>query len=67
MLDFAVKVAVRSHEVERGRFLGAHRSGPDEDEIWDVGAIAALFALSTGWRNLMALQPNAEFYTMGRV
>jgi hypothetical protein len=32
-----------------------------------VGAIAALFALSNRMANLMALQPNAEFYTMGRV
>jgi hypothetical protein len=37
-----------------------------EDEIWDIGAIAALFALSNRMANLMALSPNAEFYTMGR-
>jgi alkylhydroperoxidase family enzyme len=38
-----------------------------EDEIWDIGAITALFALSNRMANLMALEPNAEFYLMGRV
>lgn len=38
-----------------------------DDEIWDVGAITALFAASNRLAHLTALQPNAEFYLMGRV
>ncbi len=67
MLDFAVKVAERSDEVSDHDFAVLSGHGMTEDEIWDIGAIAALFALSNRMANLMALQPNAEFYMMGRV
>jgi uncharacterized peroxidase-related enzyme len=66
MLDFGVKVAARSHEVNETDFAELRRRGLTDDEIWDVGAIAALFALSNRMANVLALQPNAEFYTMGR-
>ena len=66
MLAFAVKVAKRSHEVSDDDVTALRSHGMTEDEVWDVGAIAALFALSNRMANLMALQPNAEFYTMGR-
>ena len=67
MLDFAVKVAERSHQVSDDDVAALKNHGMTEEEIWDIGAIAALFALSNRMANLMALQPNAEFYTMGRV
>jgi uncharacterized peroxidase-related enzyme len=67
MLDFAVKVAERSHEVSDDDFVVLKAHGMTEDEIWDIGAIAALFALSNRMANLIALKPNAEFYIMGRV
>ena len=66
MLDFAVKVAERSHEVAAADFVTLRGHGLSDDDIWDVGSIAALFALSNRVANLMALEPNAEFYTMGR-
>jgi uncharacterized peroxidase-related enzyme len=66
MLDFAVKVAERSHEVSDDDVAALRGHGLTEDEIWDIGAIAALFALSNRMANVMALKPNAEFYTMGR-
>jgi uncharacterized peroxidase-related enzyme len=66
MLDFAVKVAVRSHEVGDADFTALRAHGMSDDDIWDIGAIAALFALSNRMANLMALRPNDEFYTMGR-
>src|SRR6267378_649838 len=61
MLDFAVKVAGRSHEVHDADFAALRAAGLTDDEIWDVGAIAALFALSNRMANLMALRPNDEF------
>jgi uncharacterized peroxidase-related enzyme len=66
MLDFAIKVAERSHEVSEADFTVLRVHGMSDDEIWDIGAIAALFALSNRMANLMALRPNDEFYTMGR-
>lgn len=44
----------------------ARAAGLTDDEIWDVGAITALFAASNRLAQLTALQPNAEFYLMGR-
>ena len=66
MLDFGVKVAERSHDVCDADLAALRGHGLTEDEIWDIGAIAALFALSNRMANLMALRPNDEFYTMGR-
>jgi uncharacterized peroxidase-related enzyme len=67
MLDFAVKVAERSHEVSDADFVTLRGHGLADEDIWDIGSIAALFALSNRVANLMALKPNEEFYTMGRI
>ena len=45
--------------------LGAH--GLTEDDIWDVGAISAFFAMSNRLVHLTGTMPNEEFYLMGRV
>ena len=66
MLDFAVKVAERSHQVCEEDFAVLRTHGMSDEDVWDIGSITALFALSNRVANLMALQPNAEFYTMGR-
>jgi len=66
MLDFAVKVAERSHQVCEEDFAVLREHGMSDEDVWDIGSITALFALSNRVANLMALQPNAEFYTMGR-
>jgi uncharacterized peroxidase-related enzyme len=66
MLDFAVKVAAQSHEVNDADLAALRSHGLTDEDIWDIGAIAALFALSNRMANLMALRPNDEFYTMGR-
>jgi uncharacterized peroxidase-related enzyme len=66
MLDFGVKVAERSHEVDEHDLSALRGHGLTDDDIWDIGAIAALFALSNRMANLMALRPNHQFYAMGR-
>jgi uncharacterized peroxidase-related enzyme len=66
MLDFGVKVAERSHAVTEADFAALRTHGMTDDDIWDIGAIAALFALSNRMANVMALRPNDEFYLIGR-
>jgi uncharacterized peroxidase-related enzyme len=66
ILDFAVKVAERSHEANEADFAALRAHGLSDDDIWDIGAITALFALSNRMANVLALKPNADFYTMGR-
>ena len=41
-------------------------NGFTEDEIWDIGAITAFFAMSNRLANLAAIPPNEEFYSLGR-
>src|ERR1700684_1902049 len=48
------------------QLAAARAAGLTEDEIWDTGAITSFFAMSNRLAHLCALQPNAEFYTMGR-
>ena len=66
MLDFAITVAMRSHEVNAGDFEALKAHGLNDEDIWDIGAIAALFALSNRMANLLDLKPNEEFFAMGR-
>lgn len=67
MLDFAMKVAVDSAAVGEGDFATLHEHGFNDEDIWDIGAVAAFFALSNRMANMTAMQPNDEFYLMGRV
>ena len=66
MLDFAMKVSRGQHGFGRGFCRGAGH-GFTDDDIWDIAAIAAFFALSNRMANVTAMRPNDEFYMMGRV
>jgi uncharacterized peroxidase-related enzyme len=66
MLAFAVKVALRSQEIVDDDFATLRGHGLSDEDIWDIGAIAAFFALSNRMANLTSMRPNAEFYAMGR-
>jgi uncharacterized peroxidase-related enzyme len=67
MLSFALKVALRSSEVDEDDFATLRAHGFDDEDIWDIGNIAALFALSNRMANVIGLKPNPEFYLLGRV
>ena len=67
MLDFALKVALTAHELEEADFANVRASGFADEDIWDIGAIAALFALSNRMANLINMRPNDEFYLLGRM
>ena len=66
MLDFAMKVCNASHTVDDTDFEALHAHGFDDEDIWDIGAIAAFFCLSNRMANMLSMRPNDEFYTMGR-
>lgn len=66
MLEFALKVAANSAAVVDADFEQLTAAGFDADEIWDIGAIAAFFAMSNRLANFSSIRPNAEFYSMGR-
>lgn len=66
MLEFAVKVAKQADEVCETDFESLKLHGFSEDDIWDIGAITALFALSNRIANMAGIRPNDEFYSIGR-
>ncbi len=66
MLDFAVKVAARSHEIEDADYDTLKEQGFSADDAWDIASIAALFAMSNRLANAFSIRPNDEFYLMGR-
>jgi uncharacterized peroxidase-related enzyme len=67
MLDFAMKVCLRSHEVEDADFDVLHAHGFSDEDIWDIAAITAFFGLSNRMASFSNMLPNTEFYLMGRV
>jgi uncharacterized peroxidase-related enzyme len=67
MLDFAMKVATESHAVAEADFAALRAAGFSDEDIWDIGAIAAFFALSNRMANLIGMKPNDEFYLLGRM
>jgi len=67
MLEFARKVALAAQEVGEEDLARLREHGFDDEDIWDIGAIAALFALSNRMAHLTAMRPNDEFYLLGRV
>ena len=67
MLDFALKVALDSQEIQDADFAPLRAHGFTDEDIWDIGAIAALFALSNRMANLINMRPNDEFYLLGRM
>ena len=66
MLDFAIKTCNRSHEINEDDFATLCQHGFSDDDIWDIGAITSLFALSNRMASLTSMRPNAEFHALGR-
>ncbi|MCA6108203.1 peroxidase-related enzyme [Bradyrhizobium cenepequi] len=67
MLDFAMKVSREASTVAEADFTALTAHGFSDDDIWDIAAIAAFFALSNRMANFTAMRPNDEFYMMGRL
>jgi len=67
MLAFALKVALASSEIVDADHASLREHGFTDEDIWDIGAIAAFFALSNRMADLTGMRPNDEFFAMGRV
>jgi uncharacterized peroxidase-related enzyme len=67
MLDFAMKVATESHAIGDEDFAALRAAGFSDEDIWDIGAVAAFFALSNRMANMISMRPNDEFYLLGRL
>ena len=66
MLSFAIMLCHHSDEVDEDDFNALRAHGFSDEDIWDIGAIVALFGLSNRMANLISMRPNDEFFAMGR-
>jgi uncharacterized peroxidase-related enzyme len=66
IVDLALALARKPELFGEHDIAAARDAGLTDDEIWDVGAITALFAASNRLAHLTGLRPNPEFYLMGR-
>jgi len=67
MLDFAMKVCLESHMIEDTDFEALHAHGFSDEDAWDIAAITAFFGLSNRMASFSGMEPNPEFYLMGRL
>ena len=67
MLDFAMKVSRSAEEVSEEDFKALTAYGFSDDDVWDIAAVSAFFALSNRLANVTGMRPNDEFYLMGRL
>src|SRR5260221_14137068 len=66
MLDFAMKVSNESQLIGDADFEALRALGFADEDIWDIAAISALFALSNRMASFTDMRPNEEFFLMGR-
>ena len=67
MLAFAMKVCLESDKLDDADFAALHQHGFTDEDAWDIAAITAFFGLSNRMASFSGMQPNPEFYLMGRV
>ena len=66
MVEFALKVASSSGALSDEDIAKVRAQGFSMEDVWDIGAIAAFFALSNRMANLTSMRPNDEFFSMAR-
>lgn len=67
MLDFACKLARTPESLSDADHDALRGHGFSVEDIWDIGAITAFFALSNRMAHLIEMRANDEFYLMGRI
>ncbi|MCB1807593.1 MAG: hypothetical protein KDJ99_21315, partial [Candidatus Competibacteraceae bacterium] len=64
---FALQVATQPGLIEETDFAPLRALGFSDEDIWDIGAIAAFFGMSNRLAALTGMWANHEFYLLGRV
>jgi uncharacterized peroxidase-related enzyme len=66
MLDAAFKLATAPQSFGEDDIQTLLACGFTKEDVWDIGAITSLFALSNRMAHLTDMRPNEEFYALGR-
>ena len=62
-----MKVCLQSHANDDADFAALEAHGFDDEDAWAIAAITAFFGLSNRLASFSDMQPNPEYYLMGRV
>ena len=66
MLDAALKLATAPQSFGEDDIQNLLACGFTKEDVWDLGAITSLFALSNRMAHLTDMRPNEDFYELGR-
>lgn len=67
LLDFAMAVSLDANRIDEAQFATLRSHGFSDEDIWDIGAIAAFFGMSNRLAGFIGMKPNEEFFLMGRL
>jgi uncharacterized peroxidase-related enzyme len=66
LVDAAMKLAREPQSFGESDIERLLEHGFSREDVWDIGAITAFFALSNRMAHLSSMRPNDEFYAIGR-
>lgn len=66
MLDFSWKITERPAEMTDEDRQALRQAGFSERDIWDIVLVAGFFNMSNRVASAVAMEPNAEYYSMAR-
>jgi uncharacterized peroxidase-related enzyme len=66
MLEFAIKITLESHNVTATDLEKLRQQGFEDEAIFDMAEIAAMFNLTNRLINTLGGKPNLEYHSMGR-
>lgn len=66
VLDFAVKLTERPHEIEEADREALRREGLSERDIWDVSAVVGFFNMSNRIAAATDMRPNEGYHSQAR-
>jgi uncharacterized peroxidase-related enzyme len=67
MLSAALKLAQAPQTFGEKDIQDLLAEGFSREDVWDIGGIVGLFALSNRLAHLSDMRPNEEFYNLGRM
>jgi uncharacterized peroxidase-related enzyme len=67
MLSAALKLAQAPQTFGENDIQDLLAAGFSREDVWDIGGIVGLFALSNRLAHLSDMRPNEEFYNLGRL
>ena len=66
MLDFAVKLTERSHEIDEPDRQALRDAGFSEKDIWDIANVAAFYNMTNRVASAVDMQPNKDYHGLNR-